>query len=140
MRNTALKVLFVGETWTVTRIHTKGFDVVELGGYEDYSGFLTDALQSDPGISVDHLPNHRVLDAFPRSLDELQAYGAVVISDCGQYECRHGVRLPDPPSGQSSALVLCGLLSSPLPRLSNPARAFHPGIVGRDHRREIQDT
>ncbi len=32
-----LKVLLVGETWIVSKFHIKGFDVVPLGGYEDFS-------------------------------------------------------------------------------------------------------
>jgi uncharacterized membrane protein len=78
------KVLLVGETWTVTRIHTKGFDVVELGGYEDFSVFFRDAMRKDPEVEVTHIPNHLVTSTFPTTVEALRAYDVVIISDCGR--------------------------------------------------------
>jgi uncharacterized membrane protein len=80
----ARRVLLVGETWNVTRIHTKGFDVVELGGYEDFSVFFRDAMASPPDIEVTHIPNHLVLSSFPSTVDELRRFDVVIISDCGR--------------------------------------------------------
>ena len=79
-----LRVLLAGETWTVTRIHTKGFDVVELGGYEDFSVFFRDAMRDDPEVEVTHIPNHLVTSTFPSTVDELRRYDVVIISDCGR--------------------------------------------------------
>jgi uncharacterized membrane protein len=78
------RVLLIGETWTVTRIHTKGFDVVELGGYEDFSTFFRDALRSFPEVEVTHIPNHLVMSSLPTTVEELRQFDVVVISDCGR--------------------------------------------------------
>jgi uncharacterized membrane protein len=80
----ARRVLLAGETWTVTRIHTKGFDVVELGGYEDFSVFFRDAMSRDPEVEVTHIPNHLVTSTFPSTVEELRKYDVVIISDCGR--------------------------------------------------------
>ena len=84
MENRAIKVLFVGETWGVTKIHTKGFDVIELGGFDDYSVYLKNALKQYPDIEITHLPNHLVLRDFPQTLRDLKAFDAIIISDCGR--------------------------------------------------------
>lgn len=78
------RVLLAGETWTVTRIHTKGFDVVELGGYEDFSVFFRDAMAKDPDVEVTHIPNHLVTSTFPATVEALREYDVVIISDCGR--------------------------------------------------------
>lgn len=80
----ARRVLLAGETWTVTRIHTKGFDVVELGGYEDFSVFFRDAMRRDPDVEVTHIPNHLVTSTFPTTVEDLRKYDVVIISDCGR--------------------------------------------------------
>lgn len=80
----ARRVLLAGETWTVTRIHTKGFDVVELGGYEDFSVFFRDAMAKDPEVEVTHIPNHLVTSSFPTTVEELRKHDVVIISDCGR--------------------------------------------------------
>ena len=84
MVNVTIKVLFVGETWTVTKFHTKGFDVVQLGGFEDFSVYLTNALKNNPEIEISHIPNHLVLTDFPTSLKELKKYNVMIVSDCGR--------------------------------------------------------
>lgn len=84
MANQNIKVLFVGETWAVTKIHTKGFDVIRLGGFDDYSVYLKNALKRYPDIEITHLPNHLVLSQFPRSLEELKAFDVIIISDTGR--------------------------------------------------------
>ena len=84
MADVKTKLLFVGETWTVTKIHTKGFDVVELGGFDDYSVFLKDALKQYPDIEITHIPNHLVLSEFPQSLEQLKEFDAMVVSDTGR--------------------------------------------------------
>jgi uncharacterized membrane protein len=78
------RVLLVGETWTVTRIHTKGFDVVELGSYEDFSTFFRAAMGTFHDVEVTHIPNHLVMSSFPTTVDELRQFDVVIISDCGR--------------------------------------------------------
>jgi len=84
MSTTIVKVLFVGETWAVTKIHTKGFDVVRLGGFDDYSVYLKNALERYPDIKITHLPNHLVLSQFPASLEELKSFDVIIVSDTGR--------------------------------------------------------
>jgi uncharacterized membrane protein len=78
-----IRVLLVGETWIVVKFHVKGFDVVPLGGYEDFSLWFREALQNYPDLEVVHLPNHVALSAFPREVRELEEYQVVVLSDTG---------------------------------------------------------
>jgi len=66
-----IKVLLVGETWIVVKFHVKGFDVVPLGGYEDFSLWFREALQNYPDLEVVHLPDHLALSAFPWEVGEL---------------------------------------------------------------------
>lgn len=79
-----LKVLLVGETWIVSKFHIKGFDVVPLGGYEDFSTYFREALQKYTDLEIDHLPNHFVLSMFPQTLEELGKYDVVMLSDVGR--------------------------------------------------------
>jgi uncharacterized membrane protein len=81
---TMRRVLLVGETWNVTRIHTKGFDVVELGSYEDFSTFFRAAMSTIHDVEVTHMPNHLVMSSFPTTVEELRQFDVVIISDCGR--------------------------------------------------------
>jgi len=77
-------VLFVGETWTVTKFHTKGFDVVSLGGFDDFSVYLKNGLAPYDDIKITHIPNHLVLSAFPQTMEQISKFDVVIISDCGR--------------------------------------------------------
>ncbi len=79
-----LRVLLVGETWVVSKFHIKGFDVVPLGGYEDFSVWFRDALQSYDDLEITHMPNHIALTVFPQTLNALQEYQVLVLSDVGR--------------------------------------------------------
>jgi uncharacterized membrane protein len=77
-------VLFVGETWTVTKFHTKGFDVIPLGGFEDFSIYLKKGLEHFKDINITHIPNHLVLSAYPQTMEQISRFDVVIISDCGR--------------------------------------------------------
>lgn len=77
------KILLVGETWNVTKIHTKGFDVIELGGYDDFSVYFKKPMSKFDDIDITHIPNHLVLSDFPRTHEDLNQFDVVIISDCG---------------------------------------------------------
>ena len=79
-----IEVLLVGETWIVSKFHIKGFDVVPLGGYEDFATWFKDALKVYPDIEVTHMPNHLALGLFPDNLAELQKYQVLILSDVGR--------------------------------------------------------
>jgi len=67
-----IRVLLVGETWIVVKFHVKGFDVVPLGGYEDFSLWFMEVLKNYPELEVVHLANHVVLSEIPREVRELE--------------------------------------------------------------------
>lgn len=68
----------------MTKFHTKGFDVVPLGGYEDFSVYFKEPMDEFDDIEVSHIPNHMVLSAFPQKMEQLNKFDVVIISDCGR--------------------------------------------------------
>ena len=77
------KVLIVGESWTVQETHVKGFDTVDLGRLEqDSSSHLVEALKN-AGIEVDYLPSHLAQYHFPDTVEQLNEYSAIALSDIG---------------------------------------------------------
>ncbi|MBA7627406.1 hypothetical protein ES703_34868 [subsurface metagenome] len=79
-----IKVLFVGETWFVLKMHIKGFDMVPLGGYEDFGIWFVDAMSKFKDIEMLHMPNHVALTSFPKTFEEIDKYDVVILSDCGK--------------------------------------------------------
>jgi uncharacterized membrane protein len=77
-----MKILFIGESWHIHMIHSKGFDSFASSKYEEGADYLLSCLRGS-GISIDYMPAHTVQTAFPQTLDELLIYDAVVISDIG---------------------------------------------------------
>jgi uncharacterized membrane protein len=96
-----MKVLLVGESWSILVTHTKGFDHVSLGRYHEAGGPLIEALRSE-GFLVNYMPSHIAQLNFPYKLEELNEYNAIIFSDVGsntlllhpktQYEC---ARMPN---------------------------------------------
>jgi uncharacterized membrane protein len=78
----SLKVLLAGESWTSLGLHLKGFSIYTTGGYEEGGKVLIDALQSQK-IEVTYIPNHLVPRDFPNTLEGLQDYDAIILSDIG---------------------------------------------------------
>jgi uncharacterized membrane protein len=77
-----MKVLLVGESWTSLGLHLKGFSIYTTGGYEEGGKVLIDALASF-GITADYIPNHLVARDFPITVEGLNAYDAIILSDVG---------------------------------------------------------
>ncbi|MFF2016896.1 glutamine amidotransferase [Paenibacillus sp. NPDC058177] len=77
-----MKVLFIGESWIVHMIHTKGYDSFTSTKYEEGATYLLSCLREE-GVDVTYMPSHEVQVRFPKSLEELQAFDAIVISDVG---------------------------------------------------------
>jgi uncharacterized membrane protein len=77
-----VEILIAGESWVTHSIHIKGFDSFTTSAYEEGVGWLRSALER-AGHSVRFLPNHLVPIQFPTTLDELEHYDLLVISDCG---------------------------------------------------------
>ena len=78
----SLKILLAGESWTSLGLHLKGFSIYTTGGYEEGGKVLIDALESQD-IEVTYIPNHLVPRDFPNTLEGLQGYDAIILSDIG---------------------------------------------------------
>ncbi|SON55329.1 putative membrane protein [Hartmannibacter diazotrophicus] len=76
------KILLIGETWMSSATHYKGFD--QFGSVTFHSGAepLLKAL-SDSDYDVRQMPAHEAVEALPFSLDGLQEYDALLLSDVG---------------------------------------------------------
>src|SRR3954464_4614389 len=76
------KVLLVGESWVSSATHYKGFD--QFGSVTFHLGAepLVKALAGSP-FELRYMPAHEAATDFPLSLDGLQPYGAVILSDIG---------------------------------------------------------
>lgn len=78
-----MKVLLVGESWTVHETHMKGFDVFNVCRHEEQCGtMLVDVLQKE-GIETDFMPSHAAQESFPDTMEKLNVYDAVILSDIG---------------------------------------------------------
>lgn len=77
-----VRVLFVGESWSVTEIHVKGFDSFVTSRYEEAGLVLRGALDRD-GFSMTYMPSQLAVESFPDSVEELSEYDVVLFSDIG---------------------------------------------------------
>lgn len=76
------KVLLAGESWSTTSVHTKGFDSFFTSAYEEGAWPFIHALEAG-GFEVDFQPNHVASEKFPTTLEELDRYDVIVLSDIG---------------------------------------------------------
>jgi uncharacterized membrane protein len=74
------KALIVGETAYKIHIHFKGFASYETGYMSPSLDQFTGRF-ADTGVAFDFMPNHDVSLRFPSSLEEMQRYDVIVISD-----------------------------------------------------------
>ncbi|WP_139691690.1 glutamine amidotransferase [Sporolactobacillus terrae] len=77
-----MKILFVGESWVIHMIHTKGFDSFTSTKYEEGATYLLQCLREE-GIAITYIPSHEVQLRFPSTLEELKSFDAIVLSDIG---------------------------------------------------------
>lgn len=76
------KILLVGESWMSYTTHVKGFDSFYTSTYETGEKWLKAALEK-AGYEVDFLPNHLATADFPFTMEELNKYSVVILSDIG---------------------------------------------------------
>jgi uncharacterized membrane protein len=76
------RVLLAGESWSVTSIHTKGFDSFTTVNYEEGGAALLGALEAG-GFDVTYMPCHVAATDFPWTVDELKDFDVVLLSDIG---------------------------------------------------------
>ena len=79
---TEIRVLLAGESWVSNSTHFKGWDFFSSTVYEVGTDYLEQALAGS-GIMLEHMPSHVAASRFPLSLDELNAYDVVILSDIG---------------------------------------------------------
>jgi uncharacterized membrane protein len=77
-----VRTLFVGESWSVTEFHVKGFDSFVTSRYEEGGLVLRETLNRD-GFTLTYLPSQLVPERFPASLEELNQYDVILFSDIG---------------------------------------------------------
>ena len=76
------RVLLAGESWISTATHVKGFD--EFSSTTFHTGadaFIAAAAQQ--GVEVEQMYAHDVPGSFPRTVEALSSYDAVILSDIG---------------------------------------------------------
>ncbi|WP_418595269.1 glutamine amidotransferase [Ponticoccus sp. (in: a-proteobacteria)] len=76
------KVLLVGESWTTSETHFKGFD--QFGSVRFHTGAdpLLKALKGSP-FEVDYMTAHEAAEGFPFEMEGLKAYDIIILSDIG---------------------------------------------------------
>lgn len=77
-----MKVLLAGESWMKHTIHVKGFDSFTTSEYEEGISWFKAAMESG-GIDFEFMPSHEATENFPLTLEGLQKYDVVILSDIG---------------------------------------------------------
>ena len=76
------RVLLAGESWVSAANHYKGFDQFASVTFHLGAEPLVEALKDSP-FELHYLPAHEAAANFPASLEALQPYSAVILSDIG---------------------------------------------------------
>lgn len=77
-----MKILVAGESWVKHIIHIKGFDTFTNSEYAEGIEWFRSAME-EAGIEMDFIPNHDAPEKFPTTLEELNRYHVVILSDIG---------------------------------------------------------
>ena len=79
------RILLAGESWASTAIHTKGFDQFSSATFHSGADGFIAALRRATlqGFDIVHMPSHIAQSEFPASLEDLQTWDAVLLSDIG---------------------------------------------------------
>src|ERR1700730_6943959 len=77
-----IKILLAGESWTTQTTHIKGIDSFTQWGYGTGEKWIKEALE-ESGMEVRHLPNHEAIENFPSSVQSLDQYDCLILSDIG---------------------------------------------------------
>ena len=76
------KIFICGESYIGYTVHVKGADSMTTSGYFENVGWLRKALEG-AGYQVTYMPSHLALDQFPDTVEALNAYDLVILSDVG---------------------------------------------------------
>jgi len=77
-----IKFLLAGESWISSSTHFKGWDFFSSTLYETGIEYLEKTLNGTE-IEFTHIPGHLAAKSFPISLDELNKYDVICLSDLG---------------------------------------------------------
>lgn len=77
-----IRILLVGESWVSTSTHIKGWDFFSSSTYEEGHGYLEAAL-SGSEFDFSYMTGHKAPAEFPLTIEELNQYDVVIISDLG---------------------------------------------------------
>ena len=96
-----LNILFVGETALIQTTEVKGHDVFNTVRFGE-AYLVMKRVMEKLGHTVTHIPCHQVPMLFPRTIEELQAFDVILVSDIGTNTflllpemVRMGKRLPN---------------------------------------------
>lgn len=78
----AKSVLLVGESWVSSANHTKGWDTFSSVTFHLGAEPLVAALKGSP-YALTYMKAHEAAAEFPLTLEELQAFDAILLSDIG---------------------------------------------------------
>ena len=76
-------VPLAGESWITQAIDITGVDSFTTTVLESGTGAFIEAVTSDDLCEVTHLVGHDVAPGFPETIDELDMYDVIVLSDIG---------------------------------------------------------
>lgn len=81
-RHHAEKILLVGESWTSTSTHVKGFDQFATATWHTGATDFLAALADSP-YAITYMPAHAAATDFPLTLEALEHWDAIILSDIG---------------------------------------------------------
>lgn len=91
------KILLVGESWTSTSTHVKGFDQFATATWHTGATDFLAALADSP-YAITYMPAHAAATDFPLTLEALQEWDAIILSDIGsQYAAAASGHLAEEP-------------------------------------------
>jgi hypothetical protein len=76
------RLLLAGETFTLVQAAVSGLSVGQSSRYVNGATHFLAAMQGT-NFAIEQLPSERCEADFPRTLEELQGYSAVILSDVG---------------------------------------------------------
>lgn len=76
------RILLAGESWMSATTHIKGYDLFPAASYATGCGPFLAAMAGEP-FDIRHMPSHVAATDFPATLEGLQEYDAVMLSDIG---------------------------------------------------------
>ena len=79
----AIKILYVGDTQVNVQTSIKGIDSWTFTYYSDSARYLRNALNAAEDIECVHIPSRNCIEQMPSTLEEMQQYDAILVSDVG---------------------------------------------------------